>query len=91
MLTYECLYVSQIGVCLPFMPVSAFFCSISSHKNSLWRLCTIPFEHVQTISWTDWTLWLAGGGKAWSSSVRDGENPQVGFSDTIMSQVSAAR
>ena len=46
-------YVSDEGVSLPFMPASAILCSLFSHKNRLWRLCTIPFDHVQTIGWND--------------------------------------
>ena len=55
------------------------------------RLSLPPFPlFTQPIIWIDWTLWLAGGGKLWSSSVR-AEKYQYGFNDNIVSQVSAAR
>lgn len=46
------LHVTQSGVRLPLMPVSAFLYSLVSHK--------IRTDHVQNICFIDLTLWLAG-------------------------------
>ena len=75
------------------MPVSAFLCSLFHTRTACGNYVQYHLIYVQTISWIDWTPWLAGGGKLWKSrcEISAEGTPNMGSMTTIIFQISAAR